>query len=208
MDSVYRFHRHFYDITSMFFLFGRGILLDRIEIGDGERVLEVGCGTGKNLLQLSRNYPLTRFYGLDISSEMLRTAGARFDANDLQKVIVLRQGLVESFSAENTFELEEKFDTIFFSYTLSMVPSWKSAVENAYRNLKPGGSLYILDFANGCDYISQFYRFLWLRLEPFKPGSTSEVVDYLRKFSSERSGRLDVSYIWNRYAFIAELRGC
>ena len=40
----------------------------------GMRVLEVGCGTGRNLVSALRRFPQAEFYGMDISSEMLATA--------------------------------------------------------------------------------------------------------------------------------------
>src|SRR4029453_13180944 len=62
--------------------------MDRIGIGPGERVLDVGCGTGQTSLELARRVgPDGRVTGLDISAPMLgraleraRAAGARHGA--------------------------------------------------------------------------------------------------------------------------------
>lgn len=206
MDSIYRYQRHVYDLTRKWFLLGRDSLLEQMEVNEGERVLEVGCGTGRNLLRLSQLYPLAKFYGLDVSFEMLRTAAARFDANDLQKVITLRQGLAEDLKVSNAFGLKENFDTIFYSYTLSMIPGWSLAINRALDRLNPGGRLYILDFTDNPGYLSRLYKLLWMWLEPFSAESSVEMLDYLKKLAKEGKGKLNVSHEWNGYAFIAEFR--
>lgn len=57
LNNLYRFQRHFYDLTRRFFLFGRDDLLRQMNVQPAETVLEVGCGTGRNLLKLSRRAP-------------------------------------------------------------------------------------------------------------------------------------------------------
>jgi S-adenosylmethionine-diacylgycerolhomoserine-N-methlytransferase len=49
MNGIYRYQRHIYDATRKWFLLGRGRLISRLDIAPGSRVLEVGCGTGRNL---------------------------------------------------------------------------------------------------------------------------------------------------------------
>lgn len=106
-----------------------------------KRVLEIGCGTGRNLLNLSRIAPQAKLYGLDAADEMLKTAGAKFDAHDKAKEIILRQGLAEEFDFDKKFGLAEPFDKIFISYSLSMFEKRQAALRNALVNLKPGGDL-------------------------------------------------------------------
>jgi S-adenosylmethionine-diacylgycerolhomoserine-N-methlytransferase len=60
--------------------------------------------------------------------------------------IRLRQGLAECLDAKSMFGRDQPFDTIFFSYCLSMVPTWPGALEAALANLKTGGHLVIVDF--------------------------------------------------------------
>ena len=60
MDRIYRFERHLYDPLRKFFLFGRDRLLKRLEVRPGDRVLEVGCGTARNLIKLYRRHPEAR----------------------------------------------------------------------------------------------------------------------------------------------------
>ena len=74
MDAMYRFQRHIYDITRKPYLLGRDRLIRELDVPDGGHVLEIGCGTARNLLAAQQLYPAACFFGLDISAEMLDTA--------------------------------------------------------------------------------------------------------------------------------------
>src|SRR6056297_3243956 len=74
MDSVYKGQRHIYDLTRKYYLFGRDTLIDGLNARSGMRVLEVACGTGRNLAKIGSAWPDVTLYGLDISSEMLKNA--------------------------------------------------------------------------------------------------------------------------------------
>ncbi|HUH49742.1 MAG TPA: methyltransferase domain-containing protein, partial [Mycoplana sp.] len=78
MDRQYRYQRHLYDLTRKYYLFGRDRLLGQISAEAGHSILEVGCGTGRNIEHMARLYPHARFFGFDISKEMLETAHKRF----------------------------------------------------------------------------------------------------------------------------------
>src|SRR5438067_2504401 len=69
MDGIYRHQRHVYDLTRHCYLLGRDRLITGLEPPAGGSVLEVGCGTGRNLIVAAARYPEAHFYGLDISSE-------------------------------------------------------------------------------------------------------------------------------------------
>ena len=79
MDRMYRHQRHFYDATRKFYLLGRDQLIRDINPPVRGRVLEIGCGTGRNLVRAARTWPSIQAYGIDVSAEMLATArpGAR-----------------------------------------------------------------------------------------------------------------------------------
>ena len=75
LDGYYRWHAHFYDATRWAFLFGRSALLRLCaEEHRPRRILEIGCGTGKNLAELARVFPQAEIVGLDLSAEMLGKA--------------------------------------------------------------------------------------------------------------------------------------
>ena len=145
MDRQYRVQRHIYDATRTHYLLWRRRLIKELAPQRGGSVVEIACGTGWNLVRAARRYPQARFYGLDISAEMLRTATAAVQKNSLQDRVKLAQGDATNFDLQATFQLAGA-DRIFISYALSMIPDWPRAIENAVRALNPGGALFIVDF--------------------------------------------------------------
>jgi S-adenosylmethionine-diacylgycerolhomoserine-N-methlytransferase len=74
MNRIYRRQRHIYDATRKWFLLGRDRLIDDLRPGPGAAVLEIGCGTGRNLIVAARRYPDAQFFGIDVSTHMLTSA--------------------------------------------------------------------------------------------------------------------------------------
>lgn len=147
MDGVYRHQRHLYDFTRKFYLFGRDSLIRDLDLKPGDRVVEIGCGTARNLIAMARRYPEARLYGLDASAQMLKTASAAIARAGLQNRVSLVQGLAEGLEPQSFGEIQP-FDRAIFSYSLSMIPQWEQALEAARRSLRPGGLLDVVDFGD------------------------------------------------------------
>jgi S-adenosylmethionine-diacylgycerolhomoserine-N-methlytransferase len=145
MDAVYRRQRFIYDATRKYFLLGRDELLDALAPEAGDRVLEVGCGTGRNLILAARKWPEARFFGVDISTEMLRTARGKVEAAGLSDRITLAEGDATAFDPAALFG-ETGFERVFLSYSLSMIPDWRGALERALDVTAPEGRLMVVDF--------------------------------------------------------------
>lgn len=145
MDGVYRNQRHIYDLTRKYYLLGRDHLIDRLDVPAGGAVLEVACGTGRNLALAARRYPDAKLCGLDISSEMLKSAQATMARKSLEDRVGLAEGDATHFDPEALFGVET-FDRVFISYSVSMIPVWKEAVAHAMSVVKPGGELHVVDF--------------------------------------------------------------
>ena len=209
IDRMYRLTRHIYDLTRAYYLLGRDRMLTKVVTGPNTGTVEVGCGTARNLIKLASRPAPGLLYGLDASHEMLETAAASIARSSVgaggRAPIVLRQGLAEELDARKMFGREELFDTIFFSYCLSMVPTWPGALEAALANLRPGGTLLIVDFWDQQDLPGWFAAGLkkWLAL--FHVHYRPEVHEALVELG--RSGRVDVTFeaVARRYAYIATL---
>lgn len=143
MDAVYARQRHIYDLTRKYYLLGRDRLVERLKPPPSGTVLEIGCGTGRNLIAVARRYPDARLFGLDISAAMLATARANIAKAGLSARITVAQGDATAFDPAALFGLA-KFDRVFMSYTLSMIPDWQSAVAQAAR--VTDGQLASVDF--------------------------------------------------------------
>jgi len=147
MDKVYRRQRYIYDFTRKYYLLGRDRLIREMQLPEGAAVLEVGCGTARNLVAIARRYPTAQLYGLDASAEMLRTAEASLARAGLAGKAVLKQGYAEAVSPA-LFGREKPFDAVFFSYSLSMIPDWNQSLKAALGALSPGGQLHVVDFGD------------------------------------------------------------
>jgi S-adenosylmethionine-diacylgycerolhomoserine-N-methlytransferase len=204
MDRMYRYQRYFYDATRKFYLFGRDRLIAQMHVQPGETVLEVGCGTGRNLVILAKKFPRTKFFGLDASSEMLKTAQAKVDANKVSNVD-LQVALADDFTADGTFSLAEPFDSIYFSYSITMIPTWRESIANALANLKPGHKVYIVDFYDQKGLPIWFQKVLKVWLKQFHVQFWNDLMPHLESLEKEGKIKLDISEVYRRYSFIAEL---
>ena len=77
MNKMYHWTRYIYDVTRKYYLLGRDRLLNDMELQPGDRVLEIGCGTARNLIKLAKQRPDIRCFGLDASTDMLAIAAAK-----------------------------------------------------------------------------------------------------------------------------------
>ncbi|WP_404365571.1 class I SAM-dependent methyltransferase [Sphingomonas sp. MMS24-J45] len=173
MDAIYRTQRHFYDLTRKYYLLGRDALIAGIAPPAGGTVLEIGCGTGRNLIAAARAWPDARFFGIDISEAMLETARAKVAKAGLADRIVLAQGDATAFNAQALFDVSE-FDRVFQSYTLSMIPDWRGAIREAAGKLAPGGRLDVVDFGQQ-ERLPRAFRaglFAWLAKFDVAPRAT------------------------------------
>lgn len=203
MDRMYGLQRHLYDATRKYYLLGRDQLLAQMELRPGDRVLEVACGTARNLIRLHTINPKVELYGLDASSAMLKTAQANLARRGLEKQCSLRVCLAEELSYQTTFGLDRPFDAIFFSYGLSMIPTWKEALAAALRNLKPGGTLYIVDFWDQGGLPKWFRALLRKWLQMFGVHFRPQLLEHLKELEAAVPGTLALQSVSGRYAYIA-----
>ncbi len=195
MDGVYRYQRYIYDLTRKYYLFGRDRLVDALAPRPEARIVEVGCGTARNLIRMARRYPKARLFGLDASQAMLDTAAKAIARAGLSSRIALAHGYAEALSPA-MFGETAPFDEVVFSYSLSMIPDWRQALAAAAAALAPGGRVHIVDFGDLQGFARPLRAALlaWLRL--FHVAPRTELLAGL-----ERSPG-DVHILTGRYAFL------
>ncbi|BBE74003.1 class I SAM-dependent methyltransferase [Oharaeibacter diazotrophicus] len=147
MDRMYRATRHVYDVTRKPYLLGRDPMIAALEVPAGGSVLEVACGTGRNLIALARRHPDARLHGFDISRQMLATARRSVAYAGLGHRIALAEGDATAFDPVAAFG-RASFDRVYVSYALSMIPDWRAALSRAAALVAPGGRLGVVDFGD------------------------------------------------------------
>lgn len=144
IDSVRRAYRRYASLYDTVFGWslehGRRQLVDMLETHAGERLLEVGVGTGLLLPRYPRNISIT---GIDLSAEMLAVARARVEAQGLSHVTL------QFMDAERTSFESASFDHVLLPYVYSVTPDPRQLIREARRVCKPGGHIYVLNHFTG-----------------------------------------------------------
>jgi S-adenosylmethionine-diacylgycerolhomoserine-N-methlytransferase len=204
MDRMYRPQQRIYDLTRKHYLLGRDRLIAELAARPGQSVLDVGCGTGRNLVLIGRRYPAARLFGLDAAAPMLETAAASLARAGVPAR--LARGVAEELDPQALFGLDGGFDHVTISYCLSMVDDPAGAVRAAARHLAPGGTLHVVDFGDMAGLPSWFRRLMTAWLARFRVRHRPEVEATLRALEAEGAGRVEAFPIAGRYALLFRLR--
>jgi S-adenosylmethionine-diacylgycerolhomoserine-N-methlytransferase len=205
MDQMYRRQRYIYDATRKFYLLGRDELIAELNPPAGGATLEIACGTGRNLIRAARAYPQTRFFGLDVSDEMLTTARVQIAAAGLASRVTLARGDATSFDAQALFGVAA-FDRVFVSYALSMIPDWERALAEAATRLAPNGSLHVVDFGDQGGWPGVFRGALRAWLARFEVTPRLALEAELRALAASRGFSVAFRPLFWRYTFLGMLR--
>ncbi len=200
MDQMYRYQRHIYDLTRKYYLLGRDQAILDMNVKSGQSVLELGCGTGRNLALVARHFPGARLFGLDISAEMLVSAEAGF-RNAQGPRPVFKAGDATEFKPQMFGETE--FDRILISYALSMIPHWEKSIEAALSCLAPGGSLHIVDFGQQENLPVWFGRMLRGWLARFHVTPRPDLKTVMENAAGRHDARLKFISVGRGYAWRA-----
>jgi len=203
MDGVYRRQRHIYDLTRKYYLLGRDRLIARLDPPAGGSVLEIGCGTGRNLIAAARAHPDARFFGIDISSEMLATARGNIRRAGFSERIALGRGDAASFNPEALFG-RAQFDRVFFSYSLSMIPAWREALQHTARMIAPGGRLLVVDFGQQERMPKWFRAGLFAGLARFHVTPRAELPAAVQRIAGADRA-MTITPLYRGYATFAEV---
>lgn len=203
MDRIYRPQRWIYDLTRKPYLIGRDRLLREIGLLPGETIVEIGCGTGRNLVKLAKLHPSARLIGVEPSSAMREAAAAAFRRHDADARLIA--GTAEELTPA-LLGLPGGADHVIFSYVLSMIGDPAAAVSHALNPLRPGGRLHIVDFGDMAGMPPPAAAALRTWLAWFEVTPRRDAADRLELLAASGHGRLDRRRLLGGYAELLRFR--
>ncbi len=162
MESFYSGQAEAYDDFRKRLLHGREELFQAIEVPENAVWVDLGGGTGSNLEYIADKVPnLKEAYVVDLASSLLKVASERFEERGWNNAHAVEADATKWSPPGGA-------DIVTFSYSLTMIPDWFAAIENALRILKPGGQIGVVDFyvsrkhaAEGMKRHGWFTRSFW-----------------------------------------------
>jgi ubiquinone/menaquinone biosynthesis C-methylase UbiE len=113
--------------------------VERLALREGSCVLEVGCGTGRNLPFLRGAVQSTgRIYGVDLSSGMLAKASDLCEHHRWSNVTLIHGDALD-------YDAPEPLDAALFSLSYNTIRDHVAVLHHVWRQLRPGGTLVIMD---------------------------------------------------------------
>lgn len=140
LEAFYAGQADDYDRFRRRLLSGREELYRQIPLPDGGSWVDMGGGTAANLEFMADKLPTAeRVYVVDLSPSLLEIARRRIRQHGWKRAVVVEADATR-------FRPRAKVDVVTFSYSLTMIPDWFAAIDNACAMLKPGGILGVVDF--------------------------------------------------------------
>ncbi len=181
----------------------KNTLLEEANILPGQRVLDFGCGTATLTIMGKQKYPDADFVGLDVDENILRIAKKKMSKKGLDINIDIYDGFNLPYE-DNTFD---RVISSFVFHHLSTEQK-KDILKQIYRILKPGGSVYILDFGNPQTWIAKGVMRLFNLLEPVHDNVKGLIPEYMKNagFVDVRKIR-DLKELWGTFSLHSGSQG-
>lgn len=115
-----------------------------LDLGQPKKLLEIGCGTGGQTLQLLNRFPALKITAVDISAKQIEQAKKYLAENSehLSRVNFIH------IPDGNLDEVPHDFDTVFLCWVLEHVPQPLAILQQAHHHLLAEGKIYITEVYN------------------------------------------------------------
>lgn len=189
MQARYDAIAKWYDVAARFTLAHRSDAVRALGMQNGERILDLACGTGINferILAANRN---GRLFGLDYSLGVVEQAQERLERNHWTRVAL---GLGDA--ADLPFA-DATFDRVLCTYALKAIPSHQQALDQVQRVLKPNGLFVAMDAALGAGvprFLNPLIR--WLARGIFYEIERPLINEIARRFQDTQTVKYDFGY--------------
>jgi S-adenosylmethionine-diacylgycerolhomoserine-N-methlytransferase len=141
LEEYYRSQARSYDAFRPKLLHGRPALLQALPIPAGALLLDLGGGTGSNIEALGERRVACREVRIvDLCPSLLKVAEERIGRLGWQNVRTVLADVTTWEPADGPA------DVVCFSYSLTMIPDWFRAIDQAWKSLRPGGVIGVTDF--------------------------------------------------------------
>ena len=191
--KVYHRYAKFYNVYFGKFLNpGRVKAISVAELQDGEKVLEVGVGTGLSLPHYPQGVEVS---GIDMSEEMLKKARDLVAQEDLQNIKSL-----EIMNAEKMTFADNSFDVVMAMHIVTVVTHPAKFAQEMRRVCKPGGRIVIVNYFHNPDRpIGKVSEMLapYAKYIGFKPDFTLQHLLEVSKLKVEKRFPTNVFSIWD-----------
>ncbi len=153
IEKAYQRYANIYDLTfGRIFHRGRVVAAELLDIQPGDRVLEVGVGTGLTLPFFPSSCTIV---GIDLSEHMLKKARKNIASHGMKNVEILKMDALKMGFPDDSF------DRVIAAYVVSVVPDPVQALREMMRVCKKGGKIvFINHFKSDNRVVAAFERFI------------------------------------------------
>src|SRR5579863_9794348 len=118
-------------------------ILERLKLRGDESIIDLGCGSGENTVELARRAPRGRAIGIDSSAAMIDAASKVLEGIEPEVRTRLRFELGDIATFNATGEHSKEYSVVFSNAALQWVPGHREIFQHILDALTPGGRVVV-----------------------------------------------------------------